>query len=187
LARQIIAQGSNNHGSPPDPLAITFPQSIPVAEPDATPGTQVMNLSMAILVVAVIAGCVGARKGNRFAWPLLASVAVSTVLRIAETPFMPLAWMAIDLAVVLGMVLIWWFNIKQNLPPLRKRELAIIALFLPAWALYFWQPPWWVNAVELIVAAQLLASFPFRRAWNRVTPVLARLRRNDDGMMMAWG
>lgn len=146
-----------------------------------------MGLSMAILAGAVLMGCIGALYGNRFAWPLLASAAVSTALRLAQTPFMPLAWMAIDLAVILGMVVIWWLNIREGMSPLKERELAIIALFLPAWALYFWQPQWWVTAVELIVAAQLIASFPHRRAWDRLKPVLARLWRDDEGMQFAWG
>lgn len=145
-----------------------------------------MSLTMIILTLAVIAAMIGAVMGNRAAWPLLAGVAVSAALRITETPFSLGAWWIMDLMMILGIVVLWWINIAQGRPPVKWRELAIIALFAPVWVLYLWQPPWWTPAAELLMAAQLGITLPFRRVWDAYRRRRASRASDDPGMMMAW-
>lgn len=142
---------------------------------------------MFILSLAVLAAMAGAIKGNRAAWPLLLGVAVGVVLRLVETPFSPFGWWIMDVLIILAIVALWWLNIAQGKPPVKWRELAIIAIFGPQWVLYVWQPPWQQPVVELLVSAQLAITFPIVRfrAWMKET--WAKVRSDGPGsLMVAW-
>jgi hypothetical protein len=113
---------------------------------------------------AVLFGLVAALSGNRTAWPLLASAAFSYGLDMAGVSFDWIWWLLIDFAVIAAIIL-----------PLAARpskaDIAILALFLPAWGFYAAPDPWRFWGATSVVIAQLLLTFPAANAWRRIKQV----------------
>lgn len=108
----------------------------------------------------MLCGCVAAVMGNRTALPLLASAALCAFLSWMQVPFNPWFWTAIDLMAIVAIVALRWVEMNRS-------DTAIVALFLPAWALYQ------VDNVMLqgwgtftIVVAQFMLTVPFARIWS---------------------
>ena len=113
------------------------------------------------LWLAIAVGMVSARLGNRTAWALLASVALCLTLDWAGAVFHLLFWMLIDFAVILFVVR----------PKMTVSDCLIVALFVPAWALYLLPDPVRHEGSRIIVIAQFLLTFPLRRFWRRAQNV----------------
>lgn len=126
-----------------------------------------------LLALASLAALTGACARNVTAAALLGSLVFSLGLIAVGVPFNFLLWMGIDVVVIA-------FVIRHDM---KQRDLAILALFLPIWALYLTMPPWWVEAIKTIVAAQMLLTFPIRRTWAAARAFTARLR-DDNGLEM---
>lgn len=115
-------------------------------------------MTAALLILAVLCACFGAWKGKRSAIALLASTALTCLFVWAEVPFNIGLWLLIDVAVIA--------TVASR--PLGVAEVAILALFIPAWVLYA-EPDAFANeATTLIVSAQLLLASPWRWAWRKV-------------------
>jgi hypothetical protein len=106
-----------------------------------------------LLAIAVLAAVAGACKHNLTSYALLGSFGLSTALCWAGIPFNTALWIFID-SVVIACVLS---------SHAKRRDWLILALFPPAWAIYFLQPEWAPAAIDVIVAAQMLLTFPARR------------------------
>lgn len=112
----------------------------------------------ALFLVAVLCGFAAAWCGDRTAWALLASAALTSALGWAEVPFMPWLWFGIDVAVIGAIA--WRRQLTAS-------DIAVVALFLPVWCLYAADLPYAGAGVNLIVSVQLMLTFPYRRAWAR--------------------
>jgi hypothetical protein len=112
----------------------------------------------ALFAVAVLCGCIAAWAGNRTAWPLLASAAASSLLIWAGVPFNLALWLLIDVAVIAAI----------TSRPMSVRDTLVVVLFVPVWALYGADLPYAGKGISVIVALQLLLTFPVRRAWAKV-------------------
>lgn len=128
-----------------------------------------------LLAIATLAALTGSLARNVTAAALLGSLVFSLGLIAVGVPFNFLLWMGIDVVVIA-------FVIRHDM---RRRDLAILALFLPTWALYLTIPPWWVEAIKAIVAAQMLLTFPIRRTWAASRAFVTRLRDNNGLEMVA--
>lgn len=117
-----------------------------------------MTWLWATLALATTSGCVSAWEGNRTAWALLASLALCLGLSAAGAQFVPLVWVAIDLAVI-------GFIASSGLS---AADCIIIALFIPAWAGYALPQDERFVVGTLAVSAQLLMTFPIVIVWKRV-------------------
>jgi hypothetical protein len=138
-----------------------------------------------IVAVGCLAAVAGVLAGNRTAYALLASAIFSTVLCEAGVPFRPSLWLAIDLAVIMWMVVSWAESVLQGRYG-KQRDIAVLALFAPIWALYFadWLD-WRALAIDFLVAAQMLLTFPFRRAFLMVRDSLPVADRGDGPLRFA--
>jgi hypothetical protein len=122
----------------------------------------------ALLVFAVLCGCLGAHRGSRAAMALLASTALTSALLWQEVPFNPWLWLAIDAAVIVAAV---W-------RPLTVAKVLIVVLFIPSWVFYVDRDnPAGPNVSTLAVSAQLLLTFPFREARQVIPRIIARWKR----------
>ncbi len=130
----------------------------------------------AVFLAALFCGCVAALRGNRTAWALLASVAFTSGITLAGVPFHPVLWMMIDLMVILAILH----------PKMTLCDLAVIALFIPAWALYALMPPWAPDVVTLIVVAQFLMTFPVPILWGRCSQPVFRDGGPPDVLRMIY-
>jgi hypothetical protein len=114
----------------------------------------------ALYLLAIVCALLGAWKGDRTAWALLAGTALTSALTASGVPFMPRLWFGIDLAVIAGIVLLS----KGR----RARDVAVIVLFFPAWPLYVSDAPYSGDATGLLVSLQLLLTVPFAALWRRM-------------------
>jgi len=112
---------------------------------------------------------------------LLGSAIFSTILCEAGVPFRPSLNLAIDLTVIMW-ILVGWMDgmLKGNYGKLR--DVPILVLFLPIWALYFVEVDWRSYAIDALIAIQLLLTFPVKRTFE----LAKRLKKNkpdNDGQM----
>jgi hypothetical protein len=115
----------------------------------------------ALLILAVLCGCAGAWFGNRTSMALLASAGLSSALIWLGVRFVEPMWMLIDCAVA-GVILC---------KPIKYSDCPVVALFIAAWALYPSVAAGDEQAsllVDLIVAAQLILSAPWRWALRKL-------------------
>lgn len=136
----------------------------------------------------VAVGCLAAVGGvlvrNVTAGALLASAIFSTVLCELEVPFRPSLWLAIDLTVIMWVLVGWSDKVLQGGYG-RKRDVAVLALFAPIWALYFVNVEWRSQAVDALVAAQMLLTFPYRTASERLGRWFAKIRSDGGPLRFA--
>lgn len=88
---------------------------------------------------------------------LAASLVLSFSLDWLDVAFHPVAWGLIDAAVCLVILI--------GRPS--RCELGVIALFAPAWALYFIPDPLGYYGVWAVIVAQFALVAPWRCLWNR--------------------
>jgi hypothetical protein len=144
-------------GADPDPLAYSYPD----AHQHAGQRARAAPVIDALLILAVLCGCAGAWFGNRTSMALLASAGLSSALIWLGVPFVMPMWVLMDLAVVAVIAS----------RPLKYSDCPVMALFVAAWALYPSVAAGEVKAawlVDLIVAAQLLLSAPWRWVLHRL-------------------
>ncbi|MBO9602535.1 MAG: hypothetical protein J7496_08515 [Novosphingobium sp.] len=134
-----------------------------------------MSFSDAILALGVAAALIGAVARNVTAMVLLCSFAFSTAICALGVDFNFILWVSIDLAVVLCIIG----------PAMRHRDLVILGLFLPVWLIYLIMPSWGAQAVDIIVALQMLITFPARRTWRASRVWVSRMRDDTAGMECA--
>jgi signal transduction histidine kinase len=128
-----------------------------------------------LLAIAVLAALAGAYRHNLTSYALLGSFTFSTGLCWAEVPFNLILWLVVDLVVILFMMR----------PEMNRRDLVILALFAPIWTLYLAQPTWAPPAVDCLIAAQMLLTFPVRRAHAAVKRWLETIQHHDNMKMVA--
>lgn len=128
---------------------------------------------LALLCVAVLAAAVGAAMRNLTAIALLASFVVSEAMCQSGVPFNLAVWLLID-AIVLAVI------IRRGM---KLRDWIIVASFVPVWAIYVLEPIWTREGVGVIVAGQMLLTFPVRRLWKPLLRQWARFNDNYD----PWG
>jgi len=105
------------------------------------------------VILAAVLGIIGASAGNKAAWPLLASLALCNGLPQFGYNFDMAAWLFVDMAVI-GVLI--WLGITL-------RHVAIIALFLPAWAFYFAPPEIRFVGTLAVVILQFVLTLPWVR------------------------
>jgi len=105
------------------------------------------------LLIAVVLGIIGAAVGNKAAWPLLASLALCNGLPHIGYNFDMAFWLFVDLAVI-GTI---------TFMGITRRHVAIIALFLPAWAFYFAPPEIRFAGTLAVVILQFVLTLPWVR------------------------
>lgn len=136
-----------------------------------------------LLALGCLAAAVAVLAGNRTAMALLASTIYSTVLCELNVPFHVSFGLAIDLAVIMWIIVGWAESVLRGGYG-KQRDIAILALFLPIWALYFMpELAWRPTAIDALIAVQLLITFPIKRAISKGKAVLTRLLRDDTGTM----
>lgn len=121
-----------------------------------------------MVALGALSAVVAIRVGNPTAMALLASAIVSSfyseLVEGGVIGFYPVLLVALDLLVVIWIV-VGWANAVAQKRYGRKRDLVIIALFIPIWPLYFDERAWTNEAIDLLVATQMLLSFPVRTLW----------------------
>jgi hypothetical protein len=105
--------------------------------------------------LAVACAVVGAFAGNRTAVVLLASVLLCIGLDQAEVAFNFLFWVLIDCVVILAIV-------RRGMT---YADVAVIALFAPAWVFYLLPDPMRFYGSMAVVIGQLVLTFPAVRLW----------------------
>jgi hypothetical protein len=114
----------------------------------------------ALYVAAVLCGIASAWCGNRTAYALLASAAVTSALIGLEAPFSLRLWLLIDVAVIVAIFRLKHWEIAPS-------DWLVIALFAPAWTFYF-LPDVIADGTTLVASLQFLMVAPFARAWAAV-------------------
>jgi hypothetical protein len=133
-----------------------------------------------LVAAGALSAVAGVRAGNRTAYALLASAIYSTLLCWAEVPFRPSLWLAIDLCVVMWIV-IGWADALLHGDHGRLRDVAVLAIFALIWPLYFMpQFAWRSQAADVLVAVQMLLTFPFKTVWGKARQ-WRKAYRSDDG------
>lgn len=146
-----------------------------------------MTVLDAILGVAVACGVAGALTGNRTAWALLASVAYCLAMDWLGVAFNPFLWLMVDLAVCLAILLPVIPKFARFFPKLRvsSADVAILALFGPAWIGYLMEPDVRYQIGFAVVVTQLLVTFPSCAAWRLLTRASSDMAGKDDFDLMA--
>lgn len=126
-----------------------------------------MSLIDAALIVSALAALAGAAARNVTAAALLGSFVFSEALCKLGVPFNFVFWVVIDLVVIVFIVR----------PDMKRRDAAILALFLPIWGFYLLQPEGWSEGVAWLVCVQMLACLPDPRPLGRR---IAKFNRTFD-------
>lgn len=103
-----------------------------------------------LFLAALLCGCVGAFTGNRTAMALLAGTALTSIATALSLPFHPLAWMAVDFAVIIAILRRGWTDCDG----------IVISLYVALWPLYFVEGQRAADASALVSAAQFLMTWP---------------------------
>lgn len=131
----------------------------------------------ALVGIGCLAAVAGIHAGNRTAYALLGSAIFSTVLCEAGVRFVPALWLAIDLTVIMWVLVGWADSVLQGQYG-KRRDITILAIFAAIWPLYFIETDWRHLAVDILVALQMLLTFPLRRTWDAARGWIDRL--SDD-------
>jgi hypothetical protein len=141
------------------------------------------TLSTFLVAAGSISAVAGVKSGNRTAYALLASAIFSTMLCEAGVPFHGALWLTIDLCVIMWILIGWADKVLQGSYG-RRRDIAVLLIFVAIWPFYFRRDvPWGPAAVDIMVAAQMFLTFPARLTLERVTQWAKGLRGNDDGLL----
>lgn len=148
------------------------------------------QFATAMVAIGALSAVMGCWRGNPTAMALLASAIVSSLycelVEAGMVGYFPPVLIALDILVV-AWIIVGWANAVATRRYGRKRDLVVIALFVPTWPLYFDNRAWTDEAIDLLVAAQMLLSFPARTLWASFRARLASLMRDDTGTMeMVW-
>lgn len=112
--------------------------------------------------LAVACAVTGVLAGNRTAVVLLASALLCVGLDQAEVAFNFLFWLLIDCVVILAII-------RRGMS---YADVAVIALFAPAWVFYLLPDPLRFYGSVVVVIAQLVLTFPAVRLWGLLRPYL---------------
>ena len=123
-------------------------------------------MTQALIILAAGLGVVGALSGNRAAYPLLASLALCQALPALGLEFDMLFWIAVDVAVIVAI----------SCMSFQRRNLAVIALFLPAWGFYLADPGLRFWGTLWVVVLQMALTLP----WLRIKLVSDKGRTRRD-------
>lgn len=134
-----------------------------------------MNLFDALLAIGIVAAAAGIAARNMTAAALLATNAFTIGLDRLGVPFNFVLWIVVDLAAILCIMH----------PTMTRRDVAVIALFGPAWVLYLVQGEWPTNATKAVVSAQMLLTFPVKRSLAYIRQLTDKIRERDDLKMVA--
>lgn len=138
------------------------------------------TFAVVLVAAGLLAAVTGVYAGNRTAYALLASAIFSTALIEAGVPFSPSLWLTIDLVVIMWIFIGWAERVLHG-DYGRRRDIAILLFFPAIWPLYFmpWVT-WRAEAVDVLVAIQMLLTFPFWRAWGKARQ-WTQTPRDDPG------
>jgi hypothetical protein len=107
-----------------------------------------------LYLLAIVCALLGAWKGDRTAWALLAGTALTSALTASGVPFVPRLWFGIA-------------GIAMLSKGRRARDVAVVLLFPPAWPFYVSEAPYSGDATALLVSVQLLLTAPYAALWRR--------------------
>lgn len=140
--------------------------------------------SLGLLALGCLAAAAGAWAKNWTALALLASTIFSTALCETGVPFKPSLNLAIDMVVIMWIV-IGWANAVLKGGYGKLRDVPILVLFAPIWALYFIEADWRSYAIDGLIAMQMLLTFPVKRAWAWGTEKTRNIFHHDGQMKRA--
>jgi len=165
----------DRYGPPSNPNANSGadPYTLTVSDAHAESGR--MSFSDAALTFGVVAALIGVLARNVTAAALLCSFVFSTMLCRLGVEFNFVLWVAIDLAVILCIIH----------PKMRKRDIVVLALFMPIWVIYLCVPRWGAQAVDLLIALQMLLTFPAWRTLRASKAWFLRIRNEPQEMEFA--
>lgn len=140
-----------------------------------------------MVALGALSAVCGVWKGNATAMALLASAIVSSfyceLVERGVLPYEPALLLFLDVLVVVWIVAGWADRVARRAYG-RRRDLVIIGLFPAVWPLYFIDGAWTSDAIDLLVAAQMLLSFPVRTLLAQVQAKLAGLRDDEGGTLL---
>lgn len=131
----------------------------------------------ALFIVAVACGCIGALRGNGAAVALLCATALTSALTAGGVPFHPALWALVDIGVVMAIMR----------PNMSNGDIAIVALYVPIWALYPVEGWTAYYIISALAALQFLLTFPAPEIFAKTRRVFGKCRRDTDGFEMTWG
>jgi hypothetical protein len=134
-----------------------------------------MNPFDALLLAAAIAAVAGALARDPAAAALLGSNAFTYALCLLGVPFNFVLWVVVDLMAML-------FIIRRDMS---RRDLVVLALYLPIWPCYFEWNEVTSRVVIVLVSVQMFITFPVERARGVASKCLAALWHHDDGLQFA--
>lgn len=144
------------------------------------------QLSTGVLAVATLAAVIGLLSGNKTAMVLLASTIYSSMLCWADVEFNVALWLSIDLIAILWIVVLWADGLGRGIYG-KKRDIVILSIFFAIWPFYFTEFEWRSSVINFLIALQMLATFPWRRAGERVRGLISKIRGDDTGgLECAW-
>ncbi len=153
---------------------------------DANGRLMLETYTVPFLAVATLAAVVGLLAGNRTAMVLLASLIYSSILCWAKVPFNPALWIAIDLIAIMWIVILWADRVGRGLYG-KTRDIAILALFAPMWAMYFSAVDWRAGAIDIMIALQMFMTLPWKRAGACIKSFILRGKSGaNGGFELAW-
>lgn len=136
------------------------------------------QIASAAVAVGTLCAVMGCWRGNPTAMALLSSAIASSayvgLVEGGDIGFHPVALIAIDILVI-AWILLGWANAVAQKKYGRRRDLIILALFVPIWPLYFDDRVWTADAIDVLVAVQMLLCFPIRT-------LLAKWRERRKGL-----
>lgn len=139
-----------------------------------------------ILAVATLAAVIGLLTGNKTAMVLLASTIYSSMLCWAEVEFNEALWLSIDMIAILWIVVLWADGVGRGVYG-KTRDIVILALFAPIWALYFIEVEWRSYAINILIALQMFATFPWKRSGIRIRKTITKMRGDTTGgLELSW-
>ena len=142
------------------------------------------QITAGLVGIAALAAVCGVRVGNWTAMALLSNAIFSSALVGLNVPFSPSLWIAIDMCVILWMW-VGWINALGHSDFGRKRDIAILALFFVIWPFYFIEIAERAIVIDLLVAAQMLLTFPVRTLHERFRYWRDSSRSDNNGILKA--
>lgn len=151
---------------------------------------QLGQIATVMVALGALSAVVAIRAGNPTAMALLASAIISSfyveLVEAGLIGFYPVLLVALDILIILW-IIVGWANAVAQKRYGRKRDLIIIALFVPIWPLYFDNRAWTDEAIDLLVSVQMLLSFPVRTLWASLRSWLGKVKQDDTSTMeLVW-
>lgn len=147
------------------------------------------QIATAAVAIGALSAVAGIWRSNPTAMALLASAIVSSgycgMVESGVWEYRPVLLIALDVLVIIWIIVGWADAVAKGRYG-RRRDLAIIALFVPIWPLYY-DNRWWTDeAIDILIAVQMLLSFPIRTLWAEARKRWPKLAKDDTGSMLVW-